>query len=322
MARLSVLAATMLLPALSASIAQQSDAPLPGLASVAELITTAREEAPRWLAAKGLNPPTPAPVSRRVLPSREVVVGLTAALAATHSDDPDENLYVLYQLLQPARDFAVTDLKNLLPALAAVDAKAKYRPMFRLSPDRLLLLQRAANQPNTEADRRAKPIRAAKRKAEREVIKHNLLVRGARSTIARLRILAADARADQQVLAAIEVDLSDRRVTFLDGLAAIWGGVTLIDSDRAAGLYDRLKPVIRQLGDAEIRLADPTKLDQQLEGNSRFERTPRVVAADVAKVVNVLATAARKPAVAVPAAKNTPRTKRRGRRARRNRQQP
>jgi hypothetical protein len=312
MARLAMLAATMLVAALAADVAQTPEATSPGLATVADLAAVAREEAPRWLAAEGFAPPTPAPISRRVLPTREVIVDLTAALTETHSADADEGLYVLYQLLQPARDFAVADLRLLLDTLASVDAKAMYRPMFGLSRDRLVLLQQAAHQPNTEADRRAKPIRAEKHEAERAVIKHNQLVRGIHATLARLRILAADPQADRQVLAGIEADLRDRRVTFLDGLAAIWSGVTQIGSERAAVLYDGLRPVVQQLGDAQTPLADPTKIDQRPEGNSRFEETQRTVGADVAKVVNVLATAARKPAVAVPGARDVPRGRRPG----------
>ena len=319
MARWVTLATIMLIAALSAAVTQQPEATNPGSATVADLVAVAREEAPRWLAATGFAPPTPGPISRRVLPTRAVIASLPAALTETHSADADENLYVLYHLLQPARDFAVADLRPLLDTLAAIEAKAAYRPMYRLTPDQLVLLQQAARQPNTEADRRAKPIRAEKRKAERAIIKHNLLVRGIRSTIARLRILAADPQADRQVLAAIETDLRDRRLTFLDALAAIWSGVTRTDSTRAAVLYDRLKPVILQLGDAKVPLADPTTLDRRIEANSRFERTERIVGADVAKVVNVLATAARKPAVAVPGGKNVPKG-RRGRRNRRNQQ--
>jgi len=316
MTRSVMLAATLALTATAAAAAAEDAEPsVARPARITDLIAVAREEAPRWLQAKAVKPPTPAPLARRILPGRAVIRDLTTALQREHSVKGDENLYILYQLLQPARNFAAADLRAFLAQLTAIEAKAAYRPMFHLSRGQLLTLRQAANRPNTEIDRKAGKIRDAKREAERQIIKHNLLVRAIRATIARLRIPAADRDADNRVLASVEADLRGRRMTYIDGLAAIWLEVTQIDRERAEILYERLKPLVKQTGRAEVPLADPTRLDSRPEGNSRFEQTRRIVGADVAKVVNVLATAARKPAVAVPAARQA----RRGRRGRGNR---
>ena len=57
-------------------------------------------------------------------------------------------------------------------------------------------------------------------------IQHNKLVRHVRAGIVLLRLLANDKMADQAVLNAIQRDLDQGNITYMDGLTAIESAVT------------------------------------------------------------------------------------------------
>lgn len=272
-----------------------------------DLVASLRVEAREWLDDPRVGSPPVHPRVQAIYPTVENLAALGAtlrepvpnlpAIASTPqfpvSDafrDHFEALHIRYNLLVPLRYASPKDLRGMLPTLTQVEATAAYLdlPDFRGQDEAPL--------PPTADSQEPRTISASQ--ANLRVSLYNTLVRYVRAHVTLLRLLAGDEQADQSVLDAIQRDLADKSITYMDALKAIESAVTSMSPERAQFFYDSFRQAVGRLGGRRTEYSDRTNL---AEGDTtRFASQPRSAGTDIAAAVNILATRAHQPAINVP----------------------
>lgn len=194
-------------------------------------------------------------------------------------------LYRVHLLLLPLRYASAEQLNALQPTLAMLLPAATYLPL----PQRTAQ-QQAGGQFDVDA-------------LHQHVLRHNILVRFIRTRVPLLRLLAADASGDRAIVDTLIEDIRSGSLTYMDTLDAIRRAVTQLPPERAQRLYDPLRELVGRLGHQRRDFTDPTALQApspDQTGPAEFVTQQRHPGTDVAHVVNLLATAARAPAIHVP----------------------
>lgn len=202
-----------------------------------------------------------------------------------------ETLGVRYNLLLPLKRAAAKDIQGQLNALTLLDKAANYLDLPDFAGKSSVALP-AGDDP-------AGPREITRSEAFRRTVRYNTLIRYIRANILLLRLLADDRQADQAVLDAIQQDLDQGNITYADGLSAIESAVTEMSQEQALFFYAALREAVGKLGDRNADMLDRMTLGTGVRTN-QFAAESRKPGADVAAVVNVLATRARQPAIVVP----------------------
>lgn len=277
---------------------------------------TAQGEA--YAQAPGDAAPPPAKAMAGVEYSLESVEHLQKAFKAT-GKDALADLYVAHQLLQPMHKAGDELLRKFQPVMDRLLARCRYKPMPQWPRAMLADLNPPKSLPKPAQQARMKrrgEALAKKRAAEQAVVKHNRMVNALEATLKELMVLTGDEKADQALLDQFDREVEQRWCTFEVTLSAVRKQAVRMKQAQAKRYYDRiLQRAQRVRGQRDY--ADPTRPRYSDKDNSSFDTRRRYFAAEALKVVNLVATSAKAPAVIVPGEKPPVRKPRRTRDPRR-----
>jgi len=227
---------------------------------------------------------------------------------------PLARLFIAYQVLQPldrAGDEALLKLRSPLLKLFAL---CKYQrmpvwPKYKLQ--QLVLPKRrmsAAERRRLEEAKRK--FLAEKTAKERAVTKSNRLADAIQKTLKGLLIRMRDPEADRILLARFAEEELSRWTTYRTTLDGVRGEAIRMSKKQAKRYYDALIEQMRRSRDRR-EYHDPTRPQYSQTDNSDFHHEKLWFAQETARVINLVSTSAREPAVIVPGDKQPRRPKRR-----------
>lgn len=245
---------------------------------------------------------------------------LVEVLQADHGEGV-EHLYVAYQLCQPLKMSGDEVLRAVRPAVVSLlEDHCKYKSMPHWPATMLHQLRPLAEGLSPGELKAAKKAREqARRKkqaAEWAVVKHNRTAGALADTLKKLLGLMSDKLADELLLRQLNREDARRLATYKVTLAAIRDQAVRMDRERAKACYDRLKAMAMHADGKVKNYLDPARPKYNPAADSRFEYVRGNFVVEALKVVNLMATAAKQPAVKIPGEK-TPRQPRQPRPRRR-----
>ncbi len=280
----------------------QSVEPSQAEEAIEKLVAALKPEADAFAEANDDRGPAPNERVKRLQYTNESIKPLTKAMGGRYGK-PAAEMYVCYQLLQPLRMANDETLRPLKPTLLhLLQRRCRYEPMPRWPKNSLAALNPAANLSHEELAKEMRLIqqrRDEKKKAEMPVVKLNRTVREVEKTTKHLLALMADNSADEALLKRLEAEERAGLITYHDTLEAIRDRTRKMEQSRAKKLYEKLKALAFSVGKKK-RYVDPTRPSYGVTGNSSFQTHEDYFGVSAAKVVNLLATAAKEPAVPIP----------------------
>jgi hypothetical protein len=142
-------------------------------------------------------------------------------------------------------------------------------------------------------------VREEKKTAEEPVVKYNRTVAALEKTLKQLLVMMADPGADEALLTRLAGEENQQSLAYEDTLAIIKTESPNMDQPRAKRFYDRLIALAHSVGVKKTyyNYADPS---YSITANSGWRSQQGYFAVSALTVVNVLATAAKEPAVKIP----------------------
>ena len=230
------------------------------------------------------------------------------------SEKPPAKLYITHQLVSPMTKASDETIRPLVPILIDMLGKdCVYKSMPGL-PRSTLDKLKSSKKESPERIKHRNEARRKKADDERAVVKYNRTVHALEKTVKQLLVLIGDPAADEALLKRLESEKKRRMATFEDTLVVIKSEAGRMKPDRAKKFYDRLKAMAYS-DKRQKRYSDPTKPIYKADKKSSFTSRKIHFAVSTLKMVNILATAAKQPAVKIPGEK--PPKKRHPRRPRR-----
>ena len=218
-------------------------------------------------------------------------------------------LHVAYQLMQPLDNAGEQQLQQLRPALMGLSDICRYKPMPTWPQYDLAKLTGPDENVPDEARKRREDARAKflakKLAAEKAVVKFNRLADALQKQLKVLLVRMADEQADKLLLASLAEEEHSRWDTFGTTLDAIAAEAVRMTQGQAKRYYDALRQHMRR-SDQKRQYLDPTRPTYSHTENSSFANRQMWFAQEAARVVNLLATSAKEPAVIVPGQKRPP----------------
>ena len=270
-----------------------------------KLLAQLTPQAENYAQAPGDASPAPSPIMRNVQYTLRSAEQLRRALR-TKLKDPQAELYLIYQLLQPLPMAGDDLLAKLRPTLTELLQRCRYQSMPTWPRATLQLLKRPRKPlPGHLAQAREKRRQAAlaqKRTTEQAIVKQNRLANALEKLLKSLLVLTGDEEASQAMLDRLSREIQRRWCTYRDTLEAIRKQAVHMKKDQAEKYYDHILRLARQVP-RQRHYADPTQPIYRDDGNSSFRSQRLHFAADALRVVNLLATSARQPAVLLPGEK-------------------
>ncbi|OPX24278.1 MAG: hypothetical protein B1H04_02420 [Planctomycetales bacterium 4484_123] len=262
-------------------------------------------EAENYAQAPGDAAPAPSGVMRNVQYTLASAGQLRQALR-TKLKDPQAQLYLAYQLLQPLPMAGDDLLLKLRPTLTDMLQRCQYQSMPTWPRATIQLLKQPRKRlPRHLAQLREKRRRAAlaqKRTAEQAIVKQNRMANALEKLLKSLLVLMGDEKASQAMLERLSSEVRRRWCTYRYTLEAVRNQAVHMKQDQAKSYYDHILRLAREAS-GQRHYADPTQPEYRDDGNSSFRSQRLHFAAEALKVVNLLATAARQPAVLLPGEK-------------------
>jgi len=227
---------------------------------------------------------------------------LAKALLKGHKD-PLARLYVAWQLLRPLERVGDKHLAKLRAPLLQLFGLCRYREMPNWPPHKLAKLtipkrrMPRLERQRREADRRK--LLAEKTAADRAVVKFNRLAAAMQKDLKLLLVRMGQRQADEVLIARLGEEESGDWNTYATTLECIRAEAVRMPGEQAKRYYEALRRLMKRSNEKRT-YRDPTRPQYSSEQNSSFAAQPRWFAHEVAKVINLLATSAREPAVIVP----------------------
>lgn len=285
---------------------QPASQPAPGLP---ELVKALQAEGIEWAKDPTLKKPAiNSEVSAMTLTNANLP-SLRRELSKTQGTNPLEDLYIRCQLLQPLRTASPEIVRPLLPVVEQFNARLQYMELPKLTPQQLAFMkasEKAGPGAAASGTDRIQAMREKKLETERPAVRNNILVRQIKATVTAIRLQADQPATDQLVVQSILTDVERKLATYKDTLAGIQAVVPSMKADRAKRFYDQLKRIIQLAGGKPLTCVDPDNATLNGEDVSTFVSATQYPGIDVAEVENLLATAARQPAVAMPSRDEQP----------------
>ena len=271
-----------------------------------KIVEALKPEAKAFAEGGGDNAPKVSDVVKKLQYLPKSTIALSKALQTRHGKAM-EHVYVVYQLTQPLKMAGDETLRRVKPALARLLMQhSTYRQLPRWPSGTLRRLVPPANLP---ADKLAKEmpklqkVREDKLAAERPVVKHNRLVNALEVTLKTLLILVGEKQVDDMLLERLAQEEANRTATCYTTLAVIKDRARKMKQEQAKIYYQALRKLADKVGPVKKHYVDPTRPSYSLTGNSSFQATHSYFMISALQTVNVVATAAKEPAVKVPTVK-------------------
>jgi len=235
------------------------------------------------------------------------------ALMPDHKD-PVVRLYLAYHVMQPLDKASDKQLLKLKSPLLKLFSLCKYKrmpiwPQYKLQ--RLTIPKRRMSQAERRRREDAKrEFLAEKQAKERAVTKHNRLVDAMQRTLKLLLIRMGDEQADKIMVTRLGEEEDSRWTTFQTTLAGIQNDAIDMNQAQAKRYYNGMLQLFRR-SKQQREYYDPTKPKYSSTANSQFHKQKNWFARETAKVINIVSTIAREPAILVPGDKKPGKRKRR-----------
>lgn len=270
-----------------------------------KLLAELTAEAESYAASSGDGPPTTSKAVSGIEYATEAAQHLAKAIQKPHTQQL-VRLHVAYQLIQPLDNAGAAQLRSLKPALLGLFEICRYKPMPSWPEHKLQVLAQTDENLSKEARKRREAARreflAEKKAAERAVVKFNRLAGALQQHLKVLLVRMGSEQADELLLARLSKEELSRWNTFDNTLEVIGSEAVRMAQPQAKRHYDALR---QHMGRSRRKRAylDPTRPVYSHTGNSSFARREIWFAQAAAKVVNLLATTAKEPAIIVPGEK-------------------
>lgn len=299
-----VLLTGLLAGAGAAPAAKKAYRTVTGEADFEKLLGQLTAEAQAYAESGGDGAPAASAATAGVEYSLESVKPLQEAFSAKQKD-PLANLYVAYQLLQPMYKAGNELLRKFQPTMNQLLDRCRYKSMPKWPRQMLSDLNPPAKLPRHLQQARLKrrnEALARKRSAEQAVVKHNRMVHALNTTLKELMVLMGEQKADEALLDQFEREVKLRWSTFEVTLSAVRKQAVHMKQPQAKRYYRRMLDEARRVR-GQKQYADPASPRYSDKENSSFRSERKHFAAEALKVVNLVATSAREPAVIVPGEK-------------------
>jgi len=212
------------------------------------------------------------------------------------------DLYVKHQLLQPLKMADNKTLRPLQGYLVGLLGRCQYKPMPKWPRHMIAALYLPNGLPpdkQLQAMKKMNEIRQKKHRAEQKVAKENAIVNAVEKTVKHLLVLMDHAGADAALVKRLKFEEAKRYGTFHDTLAVIKAEAVRMKQPRAKKLYQALKAIGYSVG-VKRNYIDWSAPRYSSSANSGYGSRPAYFGVATLQVVNVLATAAKEPAVKIP----------------------
>ena len=271
-----------------------------------KIVEALKPQAKAFAEGGGDNAPTVSDVVKKLQYVPDSTIALNKALQARHGK-PMEQAYVVYQLIQPLKMASDETLRRVKPALVRLLKQHRtYKQLPRWPSGTLRRLVPPANLP---ADKLAKEmpklqkVRQEKLAAERPAVKHNRLVNALEVTLKALLILVGEKQVDDLLLGRLVQEEANRMGTCYTTLSVIRDRARKMKREQAKIYYKALRELVDKVGPVKKHYIDPTRPRYSLTGNSSFQSTHSYFIISALQTINLVATAAKEPAVNVPTVK-------------------
>ena len=271
-----------------------------------KIVEAIKPQAKAFAEGRGDSAPKTSDVVAKLQYVADSTIALSKVLQARHGK-PMEHVYVVYQLTQPLKMASDETLRRVKPTLVRLlKQRCTYKQLPRWPAG---TLRRLVPPANLRADRLAKEmpklqkVRQDKLAAERPTVKHNRLVSALEVTLKGLLILVNDKQVDDLLLERLVQEEANRAATCYTTLAVIKNRAVKMKREQAKIYYKALRELADKVGPVKKHYVDPTRPRYSLTGNSSFESSPSYFIITALQTVNLVATAAKEPAVKVPSAK-------------------
>ncbi len=230
---------------------------------------------------------------------------LIKALQTPHKQEL-ARLYIAFQLIGPLDNAADVQLRKLRPALLSLFARCRYKPMpswpkYKLQrlilPDRKMSKEERKRREQTKAK-----FLTEKVAGERAVTKFNRLASALQKSLKVLLIRMGEKQADEVLLVRLADEEDSMWNTYHNTLEGIRAEAVRMKPEQAKRYYDALRGQMRICREKR-HYADPTRPKYSDKENSSFHTQRMWFAQEAARVINLLATSAKEPAVIVPGEK-------------------
>lgn len=271
-----------------------------------KIVEALKPQAKAFAEGRGDNAPTVSDVVKKLQYMPDSTIALSKALQGRHGK-PMEQMYVVYQLTQPLKMAGDKTLRRAKPALVRLlKQHSTYKQLPRWPSATLRRLVPPANLP---ADKLAKEmpklqkVRQDKLAAERPPVKHNRLVNALEVTLKTLLIMVGEKQVDDLLLERLVQEEASRMATCYTTLSVIKNRALKMKQEQAKIYYKALRELADKVGAVKKHYVYPTRPRYSLTGNSSFESAHSYFIITALQTVNLVATAAKEPAVNVPTEK-------------------
>ena len=273
-----------------------------------KLIVALRAEAEQYAKAPGDAAPPESTVTESVHFTPAVADALAEALRHDPKADPLEELFVACHLVTPLAMAKDELISKLQPELIGLLGRAQFRKLP--SPDQQTLadLNPPAKSNPADAQRYERLRQAAldkKHADEQAVVRHNRLARQFQQAVKAAMILPGDEKADKALTALLTAEIEDQWDTYAPTLEVIKARAVGMKPEQAKRYYECIRDLAKKHPSKRPH-ADPTSPRYDDKAASTFATKEMWFARDGLNVANLLATAAREPALIVPGEKTKP----------------
>jgi len=212
------------------------------------------------------------------------------------------DLYVKHQLLQPLKMADDKTLRPLQAYLVGLLGRCQYKPMPKWPRHMiaaLFLPNGLSAEKQLQAMKKMNEVRQKKHRAEQKIAKENAIVNAVEKTVKHLLVLMDHPGADAALVNRLKTEETRRFGTFHDTLAVIKAEAVRMKQPRAKKLYQALKAIGYSVG-VKRNYIDWSAPRYSSSANSGYGSKPAYFGVATLQVVNVLATAAKEPAVKIP----------------------
>jgi hypothetical protein len=271
-----------------------------------KIVEALKPQAKAFAEARDDRAPTVSDVVKKLQYMPDSTIALSKALQGRYGK-PMEQAYVVYQLTQPLKMVGDNTLRRVKPALVRLlKQHSTYKELPHWPAGTLRRLVPPANLPAEKLAKempKLQKVRQEKLAAERPTVKHNRLVDALEVTLKTLLIMVGDRQVDDLLLERLVKEEANRLATCFTTLAVIKNHALKMKQDQAKIYYKALRELADRVGPVKKHYVYPTRPQYSLTGNSGFESAHSYFIITALETVNLVATAAKEPAVNVPTAK-------------------
>ncbi len=213
----------------------------------------------------------------------------------------DVKLFVVNKLCTPLLLAKTETIREIFPLLLEIDRHSGQFERLPQYSEKQLKTFRYEKGDSAERRELVRKRQREKIQTERDIERHNELVGEFKSQLFELMVYADRPRYDDDLLDIIRTEQKKRHWTFTYVLDAIRAEIRHMEKDRAERLYEDLRVIwVEVRDDSRKKYADLSGVKVHSDRNSEYETHHEAPGPLILKVINLLATQAKMPALVNP----------------------